>query len=93
MSNQDERDHQRRLSVWIAAIAVRVYCARLEDPTGGGAGSVKRMLEKDHEAGEAIPGTRLRRRAIAYIPIVRATIEALGIPDVYLKEAADVEPW
>lgn len=89
----DERDHQRRRSEWIAAIAVRVYCARLEDPTGGGAGAVLRMLEKDHNEGETIPGTRLRGRAASYLPTVRATIEALGLPDVYLKEAADVEPW
>jgi hypothetical protein len=75
-------------SEYIATIALRVYCARLEDPTGGGEGAVMRMLGKDKD-----DGSKIRGRAAAYIPTVRATIDALGIPDVYLKEAAEVEPW
>lgn len=94
-SEEDIAEFKRRMerTGYINAIAVRVYCARLEDPTGGGAGAVQRMLENDCKEGETIPGTRLRGRAASYLPTVRATIEALGLPDVYLKEAADVEPW
>lgn len=80
-------------TAYIRAISTRVYCKRLEATDGGGAGSVERMLEADREKGETVRGTRLRGRAEAYVPIVRATIEALGLPDVYLKEAAEVEPW
>jgi hypothetical protein len=88
-----ERARQAKRTGYIRAIAVRVYCARLEDATGGGEGAVKRMLEADRMDGETAAGTKLRGRAEAYVPTVRATVDALGIPDVYLKEAAEVGPW
>ncbi len=53
-------------------IAVEVYKLRLEDPTGGGKDAVKRMLAADKDNGE-----KLRGRARAYVPIVRACIKAL----------------
>lgn len=82
-----ERERQRRRTGWIRAISVRVYCMRLEE-SNSPAGAVKRMLAKD-----ADDGSKIATRAEAYIPTVRATIEALGLPDVYLIEAADMEPW
>lgn len=57
----------------IRDISERVYRIKLEDASGGGSGSVQRMIERDGDDGE-----KLRNRASAYDPLTRAYLEALG---------------
>lgn len=56
----------------IKDIAVEVYKLRLEHPSGGGPGAVARMITADKDQGEKLKG-----RAEAYEPTVRAVIEVL----------------
>ena len=54
-------------------ISEQVYKLRLEDPTGGGRGSVQRMIDNDKDSGD-----KLRNRAGSYDALTRAYLRVLG---------------
>lgn len=58
----------------IRDISEKVYKLRLEQPSGGGPGAVKRMIEKDGDGG-----AKLRNRAGAYDQLTRLYLDVLGL--------------
>lgn len=60
---------------YVRDISEQVYRLRLEDPSGGGAGSVERMIANDKDGG-----VKLRSRAGAYDGTVRAMLAVMKIP-------------
>lgn len=63
----------------VSALALQVYCARLED---GNAGAVRRVLAEDKDNGQKIRG-----RAMAYAPIVRALLTILDLSSDLVDDA------
>lgn len=80
-----EKEASRRYASRVEAITVRVYCARLEQDSPG---AVQRMVAKDEDGG-----VKLRGRSMAYLPIVRAALDALDAPESVLDIAASKEPF
>lgn len=80
-----EKEATRVYAAQVEAITVRVYCARLEQDSPG---AVQRMLANDKDGG-----VKLRGRAMAYLPIVRAALDAMDAPESVLDIAASKEPF
>lgn len=62
----------------VTALSLQVYCARLED---GNAGAVRRMLADDKDDGQ-----KIRNRARAYAPMVRALLTILDLSGELLND-------
>ena len=80
-----EKEATRRCTAMVESITVRVYCKRLEQDSPG---AVQRMLEKDKD-----DGTKIRGRAMSYLPIVRAVLDVLEAPENVVAAALRKEPF
>lgn len=63
----------------VSSLALQVYCVRLED---GNAGAVRRVLAEDKDNGQ-----KMRGRAMAYAPIVRALLTILDLSSDLVDDA------
>jgi hypothetical protein len=74
MKKQTEKKVEPRFDAeQIRDISEAVYRLRLEQPSGGGTGSVGRMIANDKDDGQ-----KLRGRAAAYDQVTRLYLELLG---------------